>query len=117
MHAPRGARLSGSAHSSECSENYGRWGNESADLFDAVFKGTVRHLTLIVIIFTHKGEGTLKLYGFLLCGNTPDNREQGVQVLKPGVVVSLSRRLPPPVSPTPKFMTSSAKRESPWKSW
>ena len=73
------------------------------DLFDAVFKGTVRHLTLIVIIFPHKGEGTLKLYGFLLSGNTPDDREQGVQVLKPGVVVSLSRRLPHQYPPHPSL--------------
>ncbi len=44
-------------------------------LFDTMFEGTGGHIALQVIIFPHKGEGTLKLYGFLLRGNTPDDRE------------------------------------------
>ena len=72
-------------------------------LFDAMLKGTGGHVALQIIIFAHKGEGTLKLHSFLLCGNTPDDREQGVQVLKPGVVVSLSRRLPHQYPPHPSL--------------
>ena len=80
-------------------------------LLDTMLKGTGGHVALQIIIFAIR-EGTLKLHSFLLCGNTSDDREQGVQVLKPGVVV-LSRRLPHQYPPH-LFMTSSAKRESPW---
>ena len=73
------------------------------DLLDTMLKGTGGHVTLQIIIFAHKGKRTLKLYSFLLCGNTPDDREQGVQVLKPGVVVPLSRRLPHQYPPHPSL--------------
>ena len=73
------------------------------DLFDTMLEGTVGHFALQVVILPHKGEGTLELYSFLLCGNTPDDREQGVQVLKPGVVVPLSRRLPHQYPPHPSL--------------
>ena len=79
------------------------WKMKTYHLFNAVFEGTGGHLPLFIIIFTHKGEGTLELYSFLLCGNTPDDREQGVQVLKPGVVVPLSRRLPHQYPPHPSL--------------
>ena len=73
------------------------------DLFDTMLEGTVGHVALQVVIFPHKGEGALKLNCLLLCGNTPDDREQGVQVLKPGVIVPLSRRLPHQYPPHPSL--------------
>ena len=82
MHDP-GVRWCGSGHSSGCSENFDHWENENVPQFNAVFEGTGGHLPLHHH-FQHKGEGTLELYSFLLCGNTPDDREQGAQVLKPG---------------------------------
>ncbi len=72
-------------------------------LLDTMLKGTVGHVALQVIILPHKGECTLKLHGFLLRGNTPDDREQGVQVLKPGIVVPFSRRLPHQYPPHPSL--------------
>ena len=73
------------------------------DLFDTMFEAAGGHLALQVIIFPHEGEGTLQLHGFLLRGNTPDDREQGVQVLKPGIVVPFSRRLPHQYPPHPSL--------------
>ena len=109
----REARLCGNGHSNGCNENCDRWENESVPPARCNAQRNVRtcgpanhHL--------HKGEGTLKLHSFLLCGNTPDDREQGVQVLKPSVVVPLSRRLPHRIPHTQVY--DSAKRESPWKS-
>lgn len=73
------------------------------DLFDTMLKRTSGHKPFVIIIFTHKGESALQLHSFFLRGNTPDDREQSVQVLKPGVVVSFSRRLPHQYPPHPSL--------------
>jgi hypothetical protein len=47
------------------------------NLFDTMLKGFGGHLAVIVI-FPHKGEGALKLEGFLTRRSTPNHREEGV---------------------------------------
>ena len=73
------------------------------DLFDTMLKRTSGHKPFVINIFTHKGESALQLHSFFLSGNTPDDREQSVQVLKPSVVVSFSRRLPHQYPPHPSL--------------
>ena len=53
------------------------WVMKANHLLDAMLKGFGGHLAIIVI-FPHKGEGALKLEGFLMRRSTPNHREEGV---------------------------------------
>ena len=61
-------------------------------LFDAVLEGFDGHLGVFVV-FPHEGKRSLKLHRLLAGRRTSNDREEGIEVLKPCIVVPFSRCL------------------------